>query len=129
MQPKDTLKFEVRDSPISGRGLYATELIREGETVVSWNPKVLTKHEANELTAGEYKHYTYPEGDNVLWMQPPERFMNHSCDPNTHVIGRGDVALRDIAPGEEITSDYLDFTNDDVVCNCGSSNCRRPMAV
>jgi len=129
MNPEATSKFTVKDSAINGKGIYATKLIKKDEIVVSWNPKVLSKQEAEKLPTEEYKHYTYPDGDRILWMQPPERFMNHSCEPNTHVVSRSDVALRDILPGEEITSDYLDFANEDVVCNCGSANCKRPVVV
>jgi len=118
--------FKVKDSRINGKGLFATNLIKEGEVVVAWNPKVLTKEEAAKLPPEEQKHYLYPEGDNMLWMQPPERYINHSCDANTHVVGRADVALRDILPGEEITSDYLDLDTEDFGCNCGAKNCRRP---
>lgn len=60
----------------------------------------------------------------MLWMQPPERYMNHSCDANTYVVGRSDVALRDILPGEEITSDYLDLDTENFMCNCNAENCR-----
>jgi SET domain-containing protein len=112
------------ESPISGKGLFAIEKIKKGEVVVSWNPKVLSQQETTKLPTHERKHYTYPEGDHVLWMQPPERYMNHSCDANTQVVGRSDVASRDIAIGEEITSDYLDIETEDFVCNCGSANCR-----
>ena len=36
----------------------------------------------------------------------PERYVNHSCANNTGVEEFTDVAVRDILPGEEITSDY-----------------------
>jgi SET domain-containing protein len=119
-------KFVAKESKISGKGLFATSLIKKDETVVEWHPKVITKEEAISLPADEQKHYLYPEGDIMLWMQPPERYMNHSCDANTRVVGRSDVALWDILPGEEITSDYLDLDTEDFECNCGAKNCRRP---
>lgn len=90
---------------------------------MSWHPKVLTQDQTDTLPATE-KHYLYPDGDNVLYMQAPERYMNHSCEPNTHVVGKSDVALRDIEPGEEITSDYMDLETENFVCHCGSENCR-----
>ncbi len=119
-------KFEVRDSKINGKGLFATSLITKGETVVEWHPKVLTKAEAGQLPNAEQKHYLYPDGEKMLWMQPPERYMNHSCDANTHVVGKSDVASRSILAGEEITSDYIDLETENFECNCGALNCRRP---
>lgn len=119
-------KFEIRDSKVNGKGLFANELIKKGEIVVSWRPKVLTKEEASQLPQSEQEHYLYPDGDKVLWMQPPERYMNHSCEANTQVKGQSDVASKDINPNEEITSDYLDLETEDFECNCGSIKCRRP---
>ena len=124
MAPLQYPKFEVQTSHINGRGLFATSRIPKGEVVVTWHPKLLTKAEAAHLPADEQKHYLYPEGDTMLWMQPPERYMNHSCNANTHVVGQSDVASRDIQPGEEITSDYLGLETEDFVCNCGAPNCR-----
>jgi|GEM_PF-719176 len=118
-------KFEIQTSKISGRGLFATELIKAGEAVTQWNPVVLTKEEAAKLPAEERDHYTDVEGDKILWMQPPERYMNHSCSANTRVVGRSDVALRDIQPGEEITSDYIDSETENFACICGSDICRQ----
>lgn len=125
MANKDQL-FEVKESKIQGKGLFAKSKIREGETIVVWRPKILSKEEANLLPKGERDHYLYPEGNKLLYMQEPERYMNHSCDANTHVIERSDVASRDIEEGEEITSDYLDLDTEDFECSCGSSKCRRP---
>jgi hypothetical protein len=31
-----------------------------------------------------------------------------------------------ILPSEEITSDYPDLDTEDLVCSCGTENCRRP---
>jgi len=58
------------------------------------------------------------------------QYMNHSCDPNADafVIGGSLLifALREIAPGEEITVDYLNsFKHDQSVCQCRTSSCRQ----
>lgn len=127
MKPADNRdNIEVKQSPISGRGLFAKGLIKKGSTVLTWHPKVLSRKDADALPDEEKKHYLYPDGENMLWMQPPERYINHSCEPNTRVVGQSDVALRDIQPDEEITSDYLDLETEDFVCHCGSALCRKP---
>jgi SET domain-containing protein len=56
------------------------------------------------------------------------QYINHSCQPNAHVIiSRGRIflyALRDIAPGEEITTDYLyELRLEKAKCRCGTSSC------
>ena len=65
------------------------------------------------------------------------RFMNHSCEPNCETSLEGDkvfvYALRDIAPGEELTYDYNLHPGDPsdspeaYACRCGSKNCRGTM--
>lgn len=119
------MKFEIGDSKIHGKGLFATEKIPKGEIVVTWHPKVLSLEEASKLPAYEQDHFLYKEGEKVLWMQPPEKYMNHSCDPNTKAAGKSDLAVRDIEPGEEITTDYIDSETEDFECNCGLVNCRK----
>ncbi len=58
-------------------------------------------------------------------MQSPERFVNHSCDANTSVKNKCDIASRDIKKGEEITSDYSNQGVELFKCCCGSKNCKK----
>lgn len=117
--------LEIKKSPIAGRGLFATRAIARGSVVLVWHPKILSQAEAKALRDDE-QNFLIPEGNHVLWMQPPERYMNHSCQPNTHAIGHSDIALRDIQPGEEITSHYIDQETENFECRCGRANCRNP---
>lgn len=60
------------------------------------------------------------------------QYFNHSCDPNGGLRGQlGLVAMRDIAPDEEVTFDYAMVLVETKVlppygfeCHCGSANCR-----
>src|SRR5208337_2405337 len=60
-------------------------------------------------------------------------FINHSCDPNCEteeVKGRVWIkAIKNIAPGDEITYDYClyDGGDDEAYCNCGAKKCRGTM--
>ncbi len=58
----------------------------------------------------------------------PADWINHSCEPNTGLRGRYElVALRSIAPGEEISFDYATSDGspyDEFDCRCGSALCR-----
>jgi SET domain-containing protein len=116
----------LQQSGIDKRGVFAARDFKKGEVVMAWHPiKMLTKEEADALPYSE-KHFVsnYRDGEYILQAEP-ERFVNHSCDPSTHVIGMADVAARDIKKGEEITSDYSDgglLIHFD--CTCGSENCR-----
>ena len=67
-----------------------------------------------------------------LYPDEPPDYINHSCNPNTGLNGQITlVAMRDIAPGEEVTFDYAmaDGTPyDQFVCHCGAANCRGRVA-
>jgi hypothetical protein len=54
------------------------------------------------------------------------KYLNHACNPNAHFKGRDLIALRPIAPGEEITIDYKATETELAApfqCNCGAPNC------
>lgn len=63
----------------------------------------------------------------------PACYINHSCDPNTGIRdndhgGFDFIALREIAPGEELTWDYETSEYISIAvprCLCGSANCRK----
>ena len=55
------------------------------------------------------------------------RFVNHACAPNTVTAPRDEatlylVALRDIAPGEELTMDY-DYAEIYHICRSHNAGC------
>jgi len=59
--------------------------------------------------------------DRYFW-----RFMNHHCEPATMIRGRDVIALRDLAPMEDVTFNY-NTTEEDMAepfaCRCGSVRC------
>ena len=85
----------------------------------------LSKDELKKVPESKKKYVFYNKGK-VVYMQPPERYVNHSCNANTKILNSCDVAIRDIKNGEEITSDYSEDLPPDfkMKCNCGSKNCR-----
>ena len=123
--------FEIRKSQIDGCGLFADRMIRKGEVVVRWaNTIELTVGEYGKLSSNDLK-FIDMQGDKIFLVGEPERYINHSCCPNT-VFGQDagaacDIASRDIESGEEITSDYGQFYNPNrsFICNCQSTNCRK----
>lgn len=117
----------IKKSKIEGMGVFANRDFKRGEIVIKWNTDTfLSKKEAGHIPERE-KRYIYPIGNRFLLQQPPARYVNHSCNPNTKVVDdASDVAIKDIRKGEEITSDYsLSFAPDEKMeCNCGSRNCK-----
>jgi len=117
---------EVRESAIQGRGLYALREFEIGEVVLKWDlSHTVPTHEIESMPLEE-RRYTHPLDKNqILIVQAPERFVNHSCDNNTEVRDLCDVAIKPIMVGDEITSDYgSDGAVVSFECSCGSANCR-----
>jgi len=130
--------FEVRELHLAGRsqrGAYATRPIAAGETICTFTGVEYTR--AGILAAiarGEVRDGADPfELGLDLYMKVDEAYIafNHSCAPNAGFARRSDVvALRALAPGEEITCDYAtncSAKNEFVmpfVCHCGAPDCR-----
>ena len=117
----------VSDSHIEGKGVFAMRRFKKGEVVLRWDTSHrLTKTETDRLDEGTKRYVTFSKGS-YIHMQPPERYVNHSCDANTYVRDFCDVARRDIRKGEEITADYSEEGVPDLNmdCRCGSEKCRR----
>lgn len=127
-------KTEIKNSPIHGKGLFAKEAITKGEIVAIKGGHVLTKPEwrALETTLGSAEiqisdQFFIAPANKEEW-EGSMLYTNHSCDPNIGIQGQIIfVAMRDIAPGEELTHDWA--TTDDldyeIDCNCGSFQCRK----
>ncbi len=115
------VKTFLDKSTIHGIGLFAAERIRRGTVIWRLTPGVdvlLGPEQIEALPAAsrwQIEKYTYLDrmlGRFVL-CGDDARFFNHSDDPNCHdhpdAEGGFTVAARDIAPGEELTSDYASF--------------------
>jgi uncharacterized protein len=122
----------VRESPIHGKGVFATRGFQAGERVLPIDDsRVVTDEAPLEPEKGELEHHQDYLGTHDVLMQEPERYINHCCEPNTYVQTLGGarwvIAYRDIAVGEEITFDYcINSYGDDVwECACGHHRCRK----
>jgi len=113
----------VKKSNIDKQGVFALKDFKKGEVVLKWSPKTLKKSEIDKLPEKD-KHYVQKSGKKYFLMQAPEKFVNHSCNPNTETKNCCDVTLTDIKKGEEITSDYGKGGAMSFRCKCGSENCK-----
>lgn len=132
-----TPKAAVRSSAIAGQGLFAIKPIKKDEIISVSGGRILSRKEYRRIlkTRPEMKNFAMKIAPGFYLM--PQRFqdvseddfVNHSCNPNAGLKGQiVFVALRNIAPGEEITYDYA-LTDDDpdnyFRCRCGSPSCRK----
>jgi uncharacterized protein len=123
----------VRPSPIAGRGLFATAPIPTGTVVSRLGGHLVDTATLQRLIedSAEYVDTIVVDDDRHLVLAPDNqnRFGNHACDPN---LGWADeyslVALHDLAPDEELCSDYAMSTTDPAYllrCHCASYRCRQ----
>jgi uncharacterized protein len=126
-----TRRVVARPSGIEGTGVFTIEAIHPGETILEIDDSRVVDESHPLAPSDDRRHCDYLEGGKVVLMQPPERHINHSCDPNTFVrtvdSRRLVIARRAIATGEEITYDYSINSSGDTVwdCTCGARRCRR----
>ncbi len=124
--------LHVGKSDIHGKGIFCSTDIKKGEHIafISGTLKRFKSKSSNEASSIP----TWYGINKSTWIDPGKgifSFFNHSCDPNTAIIGtKKVVARRDIPAGTELTFDYS-FTDADInwtlsdSCTCGSKNCRK----
>ncbi|HZR27609.1 MAG TPA: SET domain-containing protein-lysine N-methyltransferase [Terriglobales bacterium] len=126
----------LRSSDIHAVGCYTTTSIPARTLVVEYTGERISPEQADDRY--EHRDVTYlfgmEDGKTVIDGYGMAAFINHSCGPNCEtdeIDGRvWIIAMRDIAPGEELTYDYnlYDGEEDDPApCFCGAKNCRGSM--
>lgn len=123
----------VKKSLLHGLGCFATVRFLKGNRIAEYAGEKISRKEA-------MRRMKRPDGKRISELEAEwyidgsvdgnqTQYINHSCDPNADafVIGGSLVifAIREIAPEEEITVDYLNsFEQDQSVCQCGTASCR-----
>jgi len=130
IHPDTELRFV---SALIGYGVFATRLIPRG--TITWVHDRLDQAftpAAVALLPPAYhdivQKYSFINGRGqfvLCWDHA--RFVNHSCEPSCLSAGYSfELAVRDIAPGDELTDDYGSLNLDyDFDCSCGLPGCRR----
>jgi hypothetical protein len=127
-------RIELRASLRGGCGLFASESIWAGETVLIWGGASYTDEVGarEAVRAGkavmqwDMGVYSVEIDDDDL-----EFKINHGCDPNVWMRDAFRlVARQDIAAGEELLADYALWETSEAYvasweCHCGSPLCRR----
>ena len=136
--------FALRQSDIQGRGAFATRPIKRGTRIIEYTGERISHEEADRRyddgAMGRHHTFLFSIDSKTVIDAAVDgndaRFINHSCAPNCEAIDERKriyiEAIRDIAPGEELTYDYAyerDGTEDETweqlyVCKCGAPTCR-----
>lgn len=122
----------VRRSGIVGKGLFSPSFIPRRAKIGEFEGDVIGLREARRRARGRsIVAIVELERHALDATQSPRgfRFINHSCDPNTFLRCTPEraefYARRDIAPGEELTTDYGESHHKGKLpCRCGAANCR-----
>lgn len=126
-------RLVIQKSPIHGLGCFAAVRFLKGSRITEYIGEKITRKEA-------IRRMNRPEGKCISELAADlyidgsvngneTRYINHDCAPNADALVAGRsmfiLALRDIAPGEEITVDYLNsFEQDHSLCQCLTPSCR-----
>lgn len=128
-------RFEVRNSAIHGRGLYACQPIGSGTRVIAYTGERIPAAEALRREADATRPVITTVWLDEDWVidgavgGSEAIYINHSCEPNCEFDFEGEqafvVAGRDIDAGEELTLDYAyDPGGTPEACVCGTDACR-----
>jgi hypothetical protein len=103
------------------KGIFAEAGIAAAEVLIDLRgEKLLRAPNRESLQVGHRSH--------VIGRRGTVGCLNHACEPNARLDAGGDwiTALCDVAPGEEITVNYLATEydmHDKFPCDCGSAVC------
>ena len=128
--------YKIKKSKIDKNGLYANRNIRKGTKIIEYKGKIISvkKSETDPKFDNDKAIYLFNinkkydlDGDFKFNIA---RLINHSCDPNCEVMGKGlklwVYALKNILKGEELSYDYgfnFDENFRQFPCRCGSKKC------
>ena len=109
----------LEKSPIQGIGVFARNHIAKGTLVWKLDPRFdriidVGTYEGESGPVKSYlDRYSYPDRRDpayIVFEADDARYMNHDDEPNCDVSSPEETyALRDIAPGEELTCNYSHF--------------------
>ncbi|GAB4524319.1 MAG: hypothetical protein Fur0018_07820 [Anaerolineales bacterium] len=129
-------KLEVQPLPgKGGYGVFAREPVAQGEVVIVWGGLIMSLEEMRRNVPPDHWRYSVQVEEDLYLVsdhtKPPEAadFINHACEPNVGIQGQIVlVAMRQIAPGEELCFDYAMTDGspyDEFDCACGAASCRK----
>jgi len=122
--------FVESNSPC-GHGLEASTAISKGTLIAVWGGEVYNEADFLQLPPNRQRYAVQVEDSFHLVAHGeivPADYFNHSCDPNTGIVGQVClVSLRDIEAGEQVCYDYAmteGSPHDEFDCLCGTDHCR-----
>jgi len=137
-------RIQVRHSGVHGKGVFALQPIRAGETIIEYTGELISWKEAlrrhpHDPSDPNHTFYFHIDDKHVIDANVggnASRWINHACETNCEadeVDGRIFIkALTDVQPGEELFYDYglvvdgrlTKKLKKEYPCHCGAPSCR-----
>jgi SET domain-containing protein len=137
--------WKLRNSNVHGKGIFATEDIKNKTKIIEYIGEKVTKKEGDKRSNLLLKKNLHKKNRGSVYvfelnkkydidgspLYNKARYINHSCDPNCEVdIIRGHIwisSIKKIKKGDELSYDYgYEFDKEDYsdhVCRCNSKKC------
>jgi SET domain-containing protein len=145
MKKSDTAPlYEVRESPVHGRGVFARQTIEAGTRIIEYTGEIVDWDECcrrTEEKGGPIGHTFFFSLNNGMLIDGgaggnEARYINHSCEPNCEAEEDDDsrvyiCALHDIEAGAELNYNYgliyderyTPAVKKAFACHCGAPSC------
>ena len=135
MNQRLAIGLSLAKSKIHGKGCFATTAFDQHQQIAEYVGERISSAEAERRRCAQGKQCICDVDSE--WSIDGSRggngsqCINHSCQPNAYVIVSEQRifihALREIAPGEEITVDYrYELYSDQIKCSCQMDVCDEP---
>lgn len=120
--------LEVKTDTKGQKKVVALSHIPKGSSLLTFTGEVIDYTETLKLGNKESFALQIAK-DYYIYLNPPCRFFNHSCEPNCGLSPARELrALKDISKGEELRYDYSTTMLEHhwtMKCNCGAKTCRK----
>lgn len=145
---RSTRPYIVRNSPIHGRGVFATRTISKGADIVEYRGRRISMEAADAMPDSDpdnpFHTFLFELNDGRVIdagvRGNAARWINHSCSPNCEPYEDDEcrvfiTAKRTIRAGEELAYDYklnvpgrrTARLRASYACRCGAARCRGTM--
>ena len=128
--------YKIKKSKIDKNGLYANRDIKKGTKIIEYKGKIISVKQSETDPKFDNGRAIYLFNLNKRYDLDGDfkfntaRLINHSCDPNCEVDGKGlklwISSIKDIKKGEELSYDYgfgYDEDYKQFPCKCGTKKC------
>jgi len=116
-----------------GKGVFSLKNFKPGQTILKLkHNKIVSREVVSKLSYHYQNHMGYVGNGKYAIYKSPEKYINHSCEPNAYFkhinsFRENVIGIKPIKKGEEIVCDYTIDSVDDwkMKCQCESENCRK----